>query len=78
MLRIDDFLTDNRDILNCLKTAVIKKQKELEYYDTEESRVRFNIYRNARNQTDSIYEYDYEVEEFFAVGYLNHDNIIRI
>lgn len=78
MLRIDDFLTDNRDILNCLKTAVIKKQKELEYYDTEESRVRFNIYRNARNQTDSIYEYDYEVEEFFAVGYLNHDNIIRM
>lgn len=78
MLRIDDFVTDNRDILNCLKTAVIKKQKELEYFDTEEMRVKFNIYRNAKNKTDSVYEYDYTIEDFHNIGYFNQDNIIRI
>lgn len=78
MLRIDDFVTDNRDILNCLKTAVIKKQKELEYFDTEEMRIRFNIYRNAKNKTDSVYEYEYSVEDFYNIGYYNQDNIIRI
>ena len=78
MLRIDDFVTDNRDILNCLKTAVIKKQKELEYFDTEEMRIRFNIYRNAKNKTDSVYEYEYTVEDFYNIGYYNQDNIIRI
>ena len=78
MRRIDDFVTDNRDILNCLKTAVIKKQKELEYFDTEEMRIRFNIYRNAKNKTDSVYEYEYTVEDFYNIGYYNQDNIIRI
>lgn len=78
MLRIDDFVTDNRDILNCLKTAVIKKQKELEYFDTDEMRIRFNIYRNAKNQTDSIYEYDYTIKDFNDVGYFNQDNIMRM
>ena len=77
MLRIDDFVTDNRDILNCLKTAVIKKQKELEYFDTDEMRIRFNIYRNAKNQTDSIYEYDYTIKDFNDVGYFNQDNIMN-
>ena len=78
MLRIDDFVTDNRDILNCLKTAVIKRQKELEIWDTEEMKVRFNKYKNAYNGTDTVYEYDYSTEELNAIGIVNSNDIIVI
>lgn len=75
---MEEFRGSNKDILNCLQTAVIKRQKELEYYDTQEYISAFNKYRNAYNHTDTVYEYEYTVADYNAIGLTDRDTIIKI
>ena len=68
----------NKDILNCLQTAVIKRQRELERNDTTEQKVKFAKYKDAYNKTDTVYEYTYSVEDYRKIGLTDRDTIIAI
>lgn len=72
------FRGNNSEILNCLRTAIIKRNHELERNDTQEQRIEFSIYKDALNKTDTVYEYSYTVEEYAQVGITDLEIIIKL
>lgn len=72
------FRGNNSDVLNCLRTAIIKRNHELERNDTQEQRIEFSIYKDALNKTDTVYEYSYSVEEYAQVGLTDLDIVIKL
>lgn len=71
----ENIRSENKDILKVLATAVIKRQKEQDLYDTEDMKTNFQKYKEAHYKQDDVYAHTYSVEEYNAVGVTDIETI---
>lgn len=71
----ENIRSENKDILKVLATAVVKRQKEQDLYDTDDMKVAFQKYKEAHYKQDDVYAHTYSVEEYNAVGLMDIETI---
>lgn len=75
---MSEYIGINSEFINCMKSAIIKRNQELEKYDTPEQKYEFARYKDAYNKTDTVYEYKYTVEDFLSIGVEDREVILKI